>query len=127
MQGRRIIPSTYGGPRMTGLNALTTAANVALSLSIFALTVSSLRNGRAPAHGRSWLFFAAASSTLLVHALVEAIAPASTEIAGVFEIATVSLLGGGLVLLYGADRDDLRRLETAAQRDGMTQLYNLSM
>jgi diguanylate cyclase (GGDEF)-like protein len=112
---------------MTGLSTLITAANVALSISIFALTVSSLRNRRGPAHGRSWLFFAAASLTLLAHAIVEALEPTSPEVAGVFEIATVSLLGGGLVLLYGADRDELRRLQGAAERDPMTQLYNLQV
>lgn len=111
---------------VTGLSTLMTAANVALSISIFALTVSSLRNGRRPSHGRSWLFFAAASLTLLVHASVEAISPGTLqEVAGVFEIATIALLGGGFVLLYGADRDELRRLQAAAELDPMTQLYNL--
>jgi diguanylate cyclase (GGDEF)-like protein len=108
-----------------GLQTLMSAANVALALSILALTVSSLRSGGRPSHGRSWLFFAAASGTLVVHALLETTDRA--DIAGIFEVATAALLGGGFVLLYGADREELRRLQSDAERDPMTQLYNLRM
>jgi diguanylate cyclase (GGDEF)-like protein len=109
-----------------GLLTLTAAANVALALSIFALTLSSLRSGSRPAsHGRSWLFFAAASGTLLLHALLEAVPGSPSEVTAIFEVATIALLGCGFVLLYGADREELRRLQTAAERDPMTQLYNL--
>lgn len=107
-----------------GLHTLTSAANVALALSILALTVSSLRNGR-PAHSRSWLFFAAASFTLVAQAVMGALEVGRSDVSDVFEAATAALLGGGFVLLYGADREELRRLETAAERDAMTQLYNL--
>jgi diguanylate cyclase (GGDEF)-like protein len=116
------------GTHQMGLHTLIAAANVALALSILALTVSSLRSGGRPSLGRSWLFFAAASGTLVAHAVLEALEPAlPSEIAGAFEVATAALLGGGFVLLYGADREELGRLEDAAERDPMTQLYNLAM
>ena len=109
-----------------GLQTLMAAANVALALSILALTLSSLRSGGRPSHGRSWLFFAAASGTLVLHALLEA-TDRTSELGGIFEVATAALLGGGFVFLYGADRDALRRLQSDAERDPMTQLYNLRM
>ena len=108
-----------------GLHTLTEAANVALALSILALTVSSLRSGGRPSHGRSWLFFAAASVTLVVHSVLDALGAAVSEIGDIFEVATAALLAGGFVFLYGADREELRRLQTAAERDPMTQLYNV--
>jgi len=109
-----------------GLHTLTAAANVALALSIFALTVSSLRNGQRPAHGRSWLFFAAASATLVLHAVMDALGPGFPEdIASLLEVMTTGLLAGGFVYLYGADREELHRLKDAAERDPMTQLYNV--
>ena len=110
-----------------GLQTLTAAANVALALSILALTVSSLRSSGRPSHGRSWLFFAAASVTLVIHAVLEAAPSLAPEVSAMFEVATAALLGGGFVLLYGADREELRRLQAAAERDSMTQLYNLRM
>lgn len=111
---------------MAGLHTLTAAANIALSISILALTISSVRNGRRPAHGRSWLFFAAASCTLVVHALFDALDSGSSPDAGIFEVATIALLGAGFVLLYGADRDEIRSLHASSQRDQLTQLFNLS-
>ena len=109
-----------------GLQTLLSAANVALALSILALTLSSLRSGGRPSHGRSWLFFAAASGTLVLHALLEA-TDRAPGLAALFEVATAALLGGGFVFLYGADREALRRLQSEAERDAMTQLYNLRM
>ena len=111
--------------RLIALHTLTSAANVALALSILALTVSSLRSGGRPSHGRSWLFFAAASGTLMTQALVGALEVGDSSVSDIFGVATTALLGGGLVYLYGADRDELRRLQSAAERDPMTQLYNL--
>lgn len=109
-----------------GLHTLTSAALVALALSILALTLSSVRGGGRPSHGRSWLFFAAASGTLVLHALLDA-TDRAPEVSSVFEVVTAALLGGGFVLLFGADREELRRLQAAAERDSMTQLYNLRM
>jgi diguanylate cyclase (GGDEF)-like protein len=108
-----------------GLHTLTSAADVALAVSILALTVSSLRSGGRPSHGRSWLFFAAASGTLVAHALLATLEQGNSDVSDLFEVATAALLGGGFVFLYGADRDELRRLQTAAERDPMTQLYNV--
>jgi diguanylate cyclase (GGDEF)-like protein len=113
-----------GMGQLIGLQTLTAAANVALALSILALTLSSLRRGR-PSHGRSWLFFAVASGTLVLHALLEAIPGSPPEVTAIFEVATLALLGAGFVYLYGADREAMHDLQTAAERDAMTQLYNL--
>ena len=109
-----------------GFHSVTAAANLALALSILALTLSSLRHRLRPAHGRSWLFFAAASVTLVLKAVLEAL-DYNTELGAIFEVATAALLGGGFVFLYGADSEELRRLQTQAERDSMTQLYNLRM
>src|SRR5512132_3564500 len=102
-----------------GLHPLTEAANVALALSILALTVSSLRSGGRPSHGRSWLFFAAASVTLVMHAVLGALEVGRTDVSDLFEVATAALLGTGFVFLYGAEREELRRLQAAAERDPM--------
>ena len=114
-----------GVTSLIGLHTLTSAANVALALSILALTVSSLRSGGRPSHGRSWLFFAAASGTLVIHAFLGALEVGNSDLSDIFEVATAALLAGGFVYLYGADREELRRLQTAAERDPMTQLYNV--
>jgi len=109
-----------------GLHTLTAAANVALALSIFAVTASSLRNGQRPSHGRSWLFFAAASTTLVLHAVLDALGPGfPSDVASLLEVTTTAFLAAGFVYLYGADREELHRLQTAAERDPMTQLYNV--
>lgn len=121
----RVRISRGGVADQVGLHTLTEAANVALALSILALTVSSLRGGGRPSHGRSWLFFAAASLTLVVNAAFDALEVGRTDIADVFQVATAALLGTGFAFLYGADRDELRRLQSAAERDPMTQLYNV--
>jgi diguanylate cyclase (GGDEF)-like protein len=121
----RVRISRGGVADQVGLHTLTEAANVALALSILALTVSSLRGGGRPSRGRSWLFFAGASVTLVVHAMLDALEVGRTDIADVFQVATAALLGTGFVFLYGADRDELRRLQSAAERDPMTQLYNV--
>ena len=94
-----------------GFHSVTAAANLALALSILALTLSSLRHRLRPAHGRSWLFFAAASVTLVLKSVLEAL-DYNTDLGAVFEVATAALLGGGFVFLYGADSDELRRLQT---------------
>ncbi|TMC28402.1 MAG: GGDEF domain-containing protein [Chloroflexi bacterium] len=128
-----LVRTAYEGVRnsrggvayVVGLHTLTEAANVALALSILALTVSSLRSGGRPSRGRSWLFFAGASVTLVVHAVLDALEIGRGDIADVFQVATAALLGTGFVYLYGADRDELRRLQAAAERDPMTQLYNV--
>jgi diguanylate cyclase (GGDEF)-like protein len=120
------VRNSRGGiAHVVGLHTLTQAANVALALSILALTASSLRGRGRPSHGKSWLFFAGASVTLVVHAVLDTLEIGRTDIADIFQVATAALLGTGFVYLYGADRDELRRLQAAAERDPMTQLFNV--
>jgi diguanylate cyclase (GGDEF)-like protein len=108
------------------VHKLTAVADLALAISILALTLSTLRTGRRPAHIRSWLFFAAASVTLVVHSTIDAAAPVTwVDASGLFELLTLAFLAIGFVFLYGADREQLRRVEDEAERDPMTGLYNL--
>jgi diguanylate cyclase (GGDEF)-like protein len=101
-------------------------ADLAIAISILALTLSTLRTGRRPPHIRSWLFFAAASVTLVVHSGIDAVAPvAFVDASGLFELLTLAFLAIGFVFLYGADREQLRRVEDQAERDPMTGLYNM--
>lgn len=105
---------------------LASAANLALAISILALTLSTLRTGRRPPHIRSWLFFAAASVTLVVHSALDAVATVGwNDASAVLEVVTIALLAVGFVFLYGADREQLRRVEDEAERDPVTSLYNL--
>jgi diguanylate cyclase (GGDEF)-like protein len=105
---------------------LAAVANLAIAISILALTLSTLRTGRRPPHIRSWLFFAAASVTLVVHSAMDAVGTAAWVDASVlFELVTVAFLAIGFVFLYGADREQFRRVEDEAERDPMTGLYNL--
>lgn len=108
------------------MHKLVEAGDFALAISILALTLSTFRTGRRPPHIRSWLFFAAASFTLVVHSGIDAIGTAAwVDASGLFELLTLAFLAIGFVFLYGADREELRRIETEAERDPMTGLYNL--
>jgi len=49
------------------LQSFVSSADLAIAISIAALSVSALRSGRRPRRMRSWLFFALASLTLVVH------------------------------------------------------------
>src|SRR5690348_5099046 len=60
-------------PSRVSLQAFATSADLALAISIGALTITALRSGRRPQRVRSWLVFAAASVALLAHAVFEAI------------------------------------------------------
>lgn len=103
--------------------------NFGLALSIVALTLSTLRASRHPAHARSWVFFGLASTALLLHAGLElvgaefaaAFAAASTTL----EVSTTAFLGVGFALLYGADRDGVSKIQRLAEQDTLTGLYNL--
>jgi diguanylate cyclase (GGDEF)-like protein len=100
------------------------AANLTLALSILALTLSSFRSGRRPRHARSWVFFGAASGTLVAYTALQAV-DAPLLAAAPFQLATTALLAIGFVLLYGADQEQLGRIEDEARRDALTGLYNL--
>lgn len=110
---------------MTDLASWGVIANFALALSIVALTLSAQRVSRRPIHARSWLFFGAAALTLVVHAALDLSGPGNAGLSALAEVITTALLGGGFVLLYGADREGLRELQTNAEQDMLTGLLNL--
>ena len=107
------------------MRALSTTADLAIAISLLALTLSTLRSGRMPAELRSWVFFAIASFTLLIHAALDAFpSPDLMDLSGLFESATLAFFAIGLAFLYGADRERVRRLHGEAERDAGTGLYN---
>jgi diguanylate cyclase (GGDEF)-like protein len=100
-------------------------AELALSIGLLAVTVSTLRSGRRPARVRSWLFFAAASMTLVVRTSLDAFGTSAfADASALFELVTIALFAGGFVLLYGADRERMRTIETHAEHDATTGLLN---
>ena len=107
------------------LHAFATSADLALAISIGALTITALRSGRRPHRVRSWLVFAAASVGLLAHTIFEALgSPDLANAAAVSEVVTLALFATGFVLLYGSERDQMRTIETHAERDATTGLLN---
>jgi diguanylate cyclase (GGDEF)-like protein len=107
------------------MHALATTANLALAISLLALTLSTLRSGRMPSELRSWVFFSVGSFTLLIHAAFDALPAAEVaDVSSLFEALTLAFFGVGLAFLYGADRERLRRLQGEAERDAATGLYN---
>ncbi|MGH2500697.1 MAG: GGDEF domain-containing protein [Candidatus Limnocylindria bacterium] len=112
---------------MDPVEQLFAGANLALALSILALTISTLRTGRRPRHARSWVFFGLASVALVLESTLYAMGMDPLA-RGMFEFATITLLALGFVFLYGADRDaqnqELQRIREIAERDPMTGLHN---
>ena len=109
------------------MRAFTTTANLALAISLLALTLSTLRSGRMPAELRSWIFFAMASFTLLIHSVLDAFPTRDlVDLSDLFDSLTLAFFAIGLVFLYGADRERVRRLHGEAERDAATGLYNRS-
>ncbi len=107
------------------MHALATVLNLALAISLLALTLSTLRGARMPAHMRSWVFFSIASLTLVAQTALDAFgAPFAADISSLFEMVTLAFLAIGFVFLYGSDRERVRRLEGEAERDAHTGLYN---
>ena len=66
------------------LQAFIASADLAIAISIAALSVSALRSGRRPRRNLSWVFFALASITLVVHSTF------GTQGAGQAEAAALS-------------------------------------
>lgn len=100
-------------------------ADLALAIALVAVTVSTLRSDARPQRARSWLFFSAGSVVLVVRAGLDAFGPATISDAVVLlEVATLGLFTVGFVLLYGAERDRSRVIETHAERDPITGLLN---
>ena len=106
------------------LQGFVSSADLAIAISIAALSVSALRSGRRPRRNRSWLFFALASMTLVVHSAFGTQGEGQADTAALFELLTLALFAIGFVLLYGADREQLRSIETRAELDPTTGLLN---
>ena len=106
------------------LQAFIASADLAIAISIAALSVSALRSGRRPRRNLSWVFFALASITLVVHSTFGTQGAGQAEAAALFELLTLALFAIGFVLLYGADREQLRSIETRAELDPTTGLLN---
>jgi diguanylate cyclase (GGDEF)-like protein len=106
------------------LQGFVASADLAIAVSIAALSISALRSGRRPPRMRSWLFFALASTTLVVHSALGTLGAGQAEAAALFELLTLALFAIGFVLLYGADREHLRNIETRAELDPTTGLLN---
>src|SRR5437773_3319945 len=106
------------------LQGFAASADLAIAISIAALSVSALRSGRRPRRMRSWLFFALASVTLVAHSAFGTQGESQADEAALFELLTLALFAIGFVLLYGADREQLRSIETRAELDPTTGLLN---
>ena len=106
------------------LQAFIASADLAIAISIAVLSISALRSGRRPPRMRSWLFFALGSMTLVVHSAFGTLGAGQAETAALFELLTLALFAIGFVLLYGADREQLRSIETRAELDPTTGLLN---
>src|SRR5437899_1321036 len=106
------------------LQSFVSSADLAIAISIAALSVSALRSGRRPRRMRSWLFFALASVTLVAHSAFGTRGEAHADAAPLFALLTLALFAIGFVLLYGSDREQLRSIETRAELDPTTGLLN---
>jgi diguanylate cyclase (GGDEF)-like protein len=108
-----------------GLNVhtITASADLAIAVSLLALTISALRGGRRPRRARSWFLFTLASGTLVAHAAFALFDEMSGASAG-FEVLTLGLFAMGLASLYGAEREQQRTIEQHAERDATTGLLN---
>jgi diguanylate cyclase (GGDEF)-like protein len=107
------------------VQALAAAIDLALAIAIFALTIDVIRGSGQSQHLRSWIFFAVASVTLVVHSALAALGDSvARDLGAVFEVITIGFLAIGFALLYGADRERFRTLQHEAERDPLTDLYN---
>lgn len=106
------------------LQAFIASADLAIAISIAALSISALRSGRRPPRMRSWVFFALGSLTLVAHTAYDTLGAGQAETAALFKLLTLALFAVGFVLLYGADREQLRSIETRAELDPTTGLLN---
>lgn len=107
------------------LRQLAGAANLALAVSILALTVARQTGSARPAYTRSWIFFGLAAVTLLARAAFDLAGDGMQDWARIADVATTGLLSVAFIFLYGADREGINRLQEAAERDGLTGLYDL--
>src|SRR5205823_11658686 len=96
------------------LQGFAASADLAIAISIAALSVSPLRSGRRPRRMRSWLFFALASVTLVAHRAFGTQGVRQADEAALFERLTLALFAIGFVPHYGADREQLRGIDAGA-------------
>jgi diguanylate cyclase (GGDEF)-like protein len=101
------------------------AANLALAVSILALTAARQVGSPRPQYTRSWIFFGLAAVTLLAHASFDLAGAGMSEASRVAEVATTAFLSIAFVFLYGADREGIDRMAEAVDRDHLTGLFNL--
>lgn len=101
------------------------AANLALAVSILALTVARQLGSPRPVYTRSWAFFGLAAVTLLLHAAFDLAGAEMSDFARLAEVATTALLSVALIFLYGADREGIDRMQEEADRDALTGLLNI--
>lgn len=101
------------------------AANLGLAVSILALTVARQTGSPRPQYTRSWIFFGLAACTLAAHAAFDLAGAAMADMSRIAEVATTAFLSVAFVFLYGADREGINKLQEAAERDGLTGLYDL--
>jgi diguanylate cyclase (GGDEF)-like protein len=109
--------------RSVTLQTFATSADLAIAISLAAVSITALRSGRRPRHMRSWLLFALGSLTLVAHSALDGLA-GQADAAALFEVLTLALFATGFVLLYGSEREQLRDIETRAERDVTTGLLN---
>ena len=114
------MPAMEQGP---ALQQIAGAANLALAVSIIALTVARQTGASRPRYTRSWAFFGLAAVTLLMHAAFDLAGPAMSDLSRMAEVATTALLSVAFVFLYGADREGIDRIQDAAERDALTNLF----
>lgn len=108
-----------------GLRQLAGAANLGLAVSILALTIARQSGSARPAYTRSWIFFGLAAVTLLARAAFDLAGPTMEDWSRIADVATTGLLSVAFIFLYGADREGINKLQEAAERDGLTNLYDL--
>jgi diguanylate cyclase (GGDEF)-like protein len=110
---------------VSGVTPVALFVNFALALLIAALTLSTLRVGRHPAHARSWAFFGLASLALLLRAGGDLVGAEFAAASMILDVATTAFLGIGFALLYGADRAGVSEIQRLAEQDTLTGLYNI--
>jgi diguanylate cyclase (GGDEF)-like protein len=108
----------------TALPQVGGAANLALAVSILALTVARQMGAPRPQYTRSWAFFGLAAVTLLVRASLDLAGQRFATASVLADVATTALLSVAFIFLYGADREGIDRIADAADHDHLTGLLN---
>ncbi len=107
------------------LPQLAGAANLALAVSILALTAARQIGSPRPQYTRSWIFFGLAAVSLSIHASFDLAGALMADLSRIAEVATTAMLTVAFVFLYGADREGIDKMAEAAEHDHLTGLLNL--